>query len=98
MFGKVIFGLMCFHSVTVEFITFTLVGVILSPYSFTENTWAALLRRLFIFNQWMMMTNSTSLFPPSIMHRILSYSSALGGSVSLNYGGNCVNLTALGRG
>ncbi len=38
MFGKGLFGLMCFLSLTVEFITFTFVGVTPSPHFIIENT------------------------------------------------------------
>lgn len=40
MFGKGIFGLMCFHSIAVKFITFTFVGVTSSPHFIIKNTQA----------------------------------------------------------
>lgn len=38
MFGEGIFGVMCFHSAAVEFITFTFVGVAPSPRFIIKNT------------------------------------------------------------
>lgn len=51
MFGEGIFGLMCFRSATVEFITFTFVGVIPSPRFFTGNTQAAPAPEIFHFHE-----------------------------------------------
>lgn len=50
MFGEGILGLMCFHNVTVEFITFTFVGVTLSPHFFIKNTHAASAPEIFHFH------------------------------------------------
>lgn len=51
MFGKGIFGLMCFHSVAGEFITFTFVGVTPSPYFIIKNTQAVSALEIFHFHE-----------------------------------------------
>lgn len=51
MFGKGIFGLMCFHSVAVEFITFTFVGVTPSPHFIIKNTQAVSAPEMFHFHE-----------------------------------------------
>ncbi len=51
MFGEGIFGLMCFHSVAVEFITFTFVGVTPSPHFIIKNTQAVSALEIFLFHE-----------------------------------------------
>lgn len=49
MFGKGIFGLMCFRSVDVKFITFTFVGVTPPPHFIIKNTQAVPAVEIFSF-------------------------------------------------